>query len=120
LNQTIDHYSTVVQIASYLADIGFQKATCHHFGDVDVSAELNGETYGFEYERDRSHTVDEIDLKNKNAKAVYDHVFFICPQNNERKVKAAVGKDNYSTRGFGLKDVLDKMAKGEYYEKLQE
>ena len=50
----------------------------------------------------------------------YDHVFFICPQNNERKVKAAVGKENYSIRGFGLKDVFDKMAKGEYYENLPE
>ena len=49
----------------------------------------------------------------------YDHVFFIYPQNNERKVKAAVGKDNYSTRGFIIKDVLDQMTKGEYYEKLQ-
>jgi len=120
LNQTIDHYSTVVQMASYLGDIGFEKAACHHYGDVDVSAELNGESYGYEYERDRSHTVEQIMEKYKNAKMKYDHVFFICAQNNERKVKSAVGKDNYSTRGFGLKDALDKMAKGEYYEKLQE
>jgi hypothetical protein len=120
LNQTIDHYSTVVQMAAYLGDVGFEKATCNHYGDGDVSGEKFGETFGYEYERDRSHTVEEITEKYKNAKMKYDHVFFVCPQNNERKVKAAVGKDNYSTRGFVLKDVLDKMAKGEYYEKSKE
>ena len=58
-------------MAAYLGDVGFEKATCHHYGDVDVSGEKFGETYGFEYERDRSHTVEEITEKYKNVKMKY-------------------------------------------------
>ena len=119
INQTVDHYSTVVQMAAYLGDIGFEKVECHHWNDVDVSAELNGKTYAFEYERDRSHSVDALKIKYGNAKEEYDCVFFVCPQTNERKVKQAVGKYNYSTRGFGLKDFIDSLRNGSYFENVK-
>jgi hypothetical protein len=37
--------------AAYLKEKGFQNVQVHHEGDADVTSELNGLTYAFEYER---------------------------------------------------------------------
>lgn len=116
LNQTIDHYSTVIQIAAYLMQLGFKDVQVHHEGDVDVSGELNGKTFAFEYERNKNQSIDNIRDKNSRAKLLYDYVFFACPQNMNRKVKTAVGKYNFAQRGFGLKDLIDSLVDGSWFE----
>jgi hypothetical protein len=59
-NQTLDHYSTVMQLAGLLIELGFDNVKVNHSDDVDVSAELHGQTYGFEYEHPESHDKDDI------------------------------------------------------------
>ena len=82
---TKDHYRTVIQIAAYLKEKGFQNVQVHHEGDV--TAELNGLTYAFEYERGPTHSISQIIDKNNRTKLLYDVGFFVYLQSNERTVK---------------------------------
>lgn len=108
-----------MQIAAYLKEKGFQNVQVHHEGDADETAELNGLTYAFEYERGRTHSISQIIDKNSRARLLYDVVFFVCLQSNERTVKKAVGAPNFRPRGFKLKDLIDSVAEGKYITEYQ-
>jgi hypothetical protein len=103
-----------LQIAAYLKEKCFQNVQVHHEGDADVTSELNELTYAFEYERGRTHTLNQIIDKNSRAKLLYDVVFFVCLQSNERTVKKAVGAPNCRPRGFKFKDLIDSVAEGKF------
>jgi hypothetical protein len=95
-NQTKSHYGTIMQIAAYLKEKGFQNVQVHYEGDADV-------------------TID----KNSRTKLLYDVVFFVCLQSNERTVKKAVGAPNCRPKGFKLKDLIDAVAEGKYITEYQ-
>ena len=106
-NQTQDHYSTVVQMAGLLIDMGFNDVKINHFDDVDVSAELHGQTYGFEYEHPDSHDRPEIISKKERGLLKYKHILFIGSKANEALLKEAAGPDFVVRRGSQLKRWLD-------------
>lgn len=114
-NQTIDHYSTVIQIAGYLLLRGFYNVTISHFDEADVVAELNGERYVFEYERPGSHTKKELQKKKIAAekhKTTNGRCFFVCQSSYRKFVESAVDIDGATekctvTRGAQLKGAVD-------------
>jgi hypothetical protein len=111
-NQSQEHYFAVTQLAGILTatsenqKLGFTDVNVHHHNDVDVSAMLGKESYGFEYEHPESHNTDELIEKLKRAKAKYDHVVFIGSKANEAQLKHAVG-EHYLRRGDQVKAWLD-------------
>lgn len=122
-NQTQDHYFSVVQWSGILTStsenqkMGFTDVNVHHHNDVDVSAMLGKESYGFEYEHPESHNTDELIEKLKRAKAKYDHVVFIGSKANEAQLKHAVG-EHYLRRGDQVKAWLDQTIE-EYQRKIE-
>lgn len=120
--QTPDHYNTVVQIAAYLIDKGFENVQINHYNDVDVVGTLNGKTYAFEYERDGSHPISDIFEKFSRAKLTYDNVFIVCMASNKVKVAKAVEPDgiipygekpkNMCTRGTQFADLIEDIISG--------
>jgi hypothetical protein len=106
-NQTEDHYSTVAQLAGLLIDIGFENVVIHHSNDVDVSGELHGVTYGFEYEHAGSHNKPELIEKKRRSMQLYNEVLFIGSTANEEQLIEAVGNEYVRRRGAQLKKWLD-------------
>ncbi len=106
-NQSLDHYSTVMQLAGILIQMGFEKVAVNHSDDVDVSATLSGETYGFEYEHPDSHDRPEIRGKKQRGLLKFKHLLFIGSKANEIQLKEAAGPDFVKRRGSQLKVWLD-------------
>jgi hypothetical protein len=106
LNQTEDHYCTVAQLYGVLTDIGFENVVIHHSNDVDVSGELHGKTYGFEYEHAGSHNKPELIEKKRRSMQLYDKVLFIGSTANEEQLIEAVGSEYVRRRGARLKQWL--------------
>lgn len=108
-NETIDHYTTLLDLAGSLVIRGVTDIRINHNSDVDIVANINGQTIAFEYERPRTHTVDEIFIKKQNAEKQYGRCVFICQKANYDQVCQAVGKQNTIMRGIELKKYLDKL-----------
>lgn len=106
-NQTTDHYCTVAQLAGLLISKGFKNVIIHPSDDVDVSAELNGQTYGFEYEHAGSHNLSEIIEKKERGILKYKNLLFIGSKANEEMLIKGAGKDSVIKRGKQLKEWLD-------------
>jgi hypothetical protein len=110
-NQTIDHYSSVMQLYGILHK---KKATCkfleeneitvNHADDVDVSI---GNMVGFEYEHADSHNLQEIIEKKQRGLLKYKYVFFIGSKANETILIEGAGKDFVIRRGKQLSSWLD-------------
>ncbi len=107
LNESIDHYSTVSQIAGYLSLKGVKCEIQHHDG-VDIVAYLHdGRCLAIEYERPGTHTIKEIFEKYQNAIQKYDSCIVVCTQQNEKEVKKAVEHQAVVVRGINLKEFID-------------
>lgn len=108
LNQTIDHYSTVLQIGSYLLHKGLS-VQVNHYDDADVVAELNGRTIAIEYERPGIHSVDQLIDKNQRLQNQYDSVLFVCTSTNYKILASdrCIGQNQTVARGSQLKEYID-------------
>ena len=108
LNQTVDHYGTVLQIASYLLHRGFSVEVNHH-DDADVVATMNGKTIAIEYERPRSHTVNQLIDKNQRWQTKYGHVLFVVTSENYKLVSAenCIGQQKTMKRGAMLQEYIE-------------
>jgi hypothetical protein len=106
-NQTLDHYSTVMQLAGLLIELGFDNVKVNHSDDVDVSAELHGQTYGFEYEHPESHDKDDIIKKKERGLLNNQILLFIGSTANEDVLIEGAGEDFVRRRGIQLKRWLN-------------
>jgi hypothetical protein len=107
LNQTTDHYMTVLQIAGKLLLSGVSDVVVEHHDGVDVSAKIGDERIAFEYERPGSHTQDELTDKLLRAETNHGRCYFVGSTANEGLLKNAVGEHNVVKRGIGLKHLID-------------
>lgn len=107
INQTEDHYFSVMQWAGILMDRGFNVKKVNHSDGVDIEAEFNGETYGFEYEHAGSHNVEEIKDKKRRSMRLYGRLLFIGSTANEAQLIEGAGADCVRRRGTQLKKWLD-------------
>jgi len=108
LNQTVDHYGTVLQIAAYLLHRG-ASVQVNHYEDADVVAEINGHKLAIEYERPGIHTVDQLIDKNQRLLKQYDEVLFVCTSTNYKLISSerCIGQNQTVSRGSMLLDRLD-------------
>ena len=106
-NQTQDHFSTVVQIAGQLMLNDAEDVQVNHDKDVDISFKSAGKTYAIEFERDRSHTEDELKEKKFKAQSIYSNVMFVCASSYHKKLSGYLGDDFVVKRGRDLQDYLD-------------
>jgi hypothetical protein len=104
-NQSIDHYSTVLQIAGYLQQRGVTPQI-NHYENVDIVVELGTEKIAFEYERPGSHTMSELIKKKQEFETKYNKVFFIGTAENIKLLSEAVGSECAVRRGSKLSDLI--------------
>lgn len=104
-NQSMDHYSTVLQICGFLTKLGI-KATVNHYDDVDIIAEKGDIKIAFEYERPGSHTKDQLIEKKLKAETKYGRVVFIGTVENIKDLMEAVGTDCVVRRGSLLGEMI--------------
>jgi hypothetical protein len=108
-NQTIDHYSTVLQLAAYFIMNNIPIVSINHNGDVDLVIEINGKKIAIEYERPGSHNFNELVEKRQRAESVAVDTIFICQQANLSQVIEAVGEKNAIPRGSELIERLTEL-----------
>jgi hypothetical protein len=89
-NQTIDHYTTVTQLAGLLIKKGHMDYILDHHDGVDLS---NGKI-AWEYEHPDSHNVNELIEKKARALQTHEKVYFICTGANEEELIKAVGGED--------------------------
>jgi hypothetical protein len=106
-NQTLDHYSSVIQIAGYLLITGFDDVVVSHFDDADVTCRMGDDLFGFEYERPGSHTKKELQAKRIKLESTNRRSLFVCQSSYKSFVTSAVGKDCTYTRGTQLDAAID-------------
>jgi hypothetical protein len=110
-NQTIDHYSSVIQLEGILKDYGFEDLDVQHFGDVDLSGTYKGVKFGFEYEHPESHDLSDIIEKKERGLRKYDELLFIGSKANIDVLIEGAGQDFAIKRGQDLEKWLkDKTA----------
>ena len=97
-NQTIDHYTTVIQLAGLLIKKGHTDYVIDHHDGPDLS---NGRI-AWEYEHPGSHDVNELIEKKARALQTHEKVYFICTGANEDDLIKAVGADCVLKRGKQL------------------
>ncbi|MBN1133827.1 MAG: ATP-binding protein [Methanosarcinaceae archaeon] len=107
MQQSIDHYGTVLQIGAYLLQKGF-KIDINHFDDADIVAELNEHTIAIEYERPGSHTKSELIDKKQRLQTTYGQVVFVVPNTYYSVVadQTCVGSENTVARGTTLEEYM--------------
>lgn len=104
--QSLDHYVTVVRIASYLASLKV-KVLLYHHRDSDLVLEINGKTIALEYERPGSHCGSDIRNKNIAWLKKYDTLYFITTSSNYDEVVKNIDEKFVVKRGIQLKELLD-------------
>ena len=105
-NQTLDHYSSVIQIAGYLLISGFDDVVVSHYDNADVTCRLGDDLFAFEYERPGSHTKLELQEKKISIESSNRRCFFVCQSSYKKFVESAVGDCTY-TRGANIKAAID-------------
>jgi energy-coupling factor transporter ATP-binding protein EcfA2 len=105
-NQTIDHYSSVIQLEGILIDYGFEDLDVQHFGDVDLSGTYRGVKFGFEYEHPESHNLSDIIEKKERGLRKYDELLFIGSKANVEVLIDGAGQDFAIKRGKDLEKWL--------------
>lgn len=106
-NQTLDHFSTVVQIASQLILNGAEDVQVNHFDDADITFKIGNITHCIEYERMGSHTEDELREKKIRMQSNYSQVKFVCASGYYKKLSGWLGEDFVVKRGRDLSNYLD-------------
>ncbi|MBN1134190.1 MAG: hypothetical protein JXA38_04635, partial [Methanosarcinaceae archaeon] len=112
-NQSIDHYTTVIQIAGFMAQNGFN-VKINHYDDADIVATREGFTIAIEYERTGSHSVSDLIEKKKRAETTYGRMVFVVTAENERKMKSILGADCVVRRGTMFAEFVQTLIGGGY------
>lgn len=106
-NQSLDHFSTVMQIAGQLARHGVEDVVVNHFDDADITFKSGEQTWAIEYERDGSHTEDDLKKKKYRMQRNYSNVMFVCASSYHKKLSNWLGADFVVQRGQALQDLIE-------------
>jgi len=106
-NMSLDHFSTVIQVAGQLMLNGADEVQINHVNDADITFKYADKTYAIEYERDRSHTEGELQKKKFRTQSDYDNVVFVCASSYHKKLSGLLGDGFVVKRGQALQDYLD-------------
>lgn len=99
---TLDHYSSVVQLAALLVLNGFEEITINHTGEADITAKKKGITYAFEYEIKNSHTTEQIIKKHATALEKYNVAKIVCSGTDYSFFEKILSEKNVLKRGHAV------------------
>ena len=103
LNQSIDHYSTVLQIAGWLQQHGI-KADIQHLDGPDIAFKISEQQYYVEFEHgEQSPQI----LQQKKQDTSNGRLVFIGTSSNIKYLYKNVGETDTYKRGQQLADFLD-------------
>jgi len=106
-NQSIDHFSSVLQIASHLILHDVEDVKIDHYNTVDISFKIDDQTWGLEYEIEGSHSPSELIKKKTRAQSNYNNVIFVCSSTYYKKLSQTLGEDFVIKRGITLKEFIE-------------
>jgi hypothetical protein len=116
LNQSLDHFATVIQIAGYLQDRGIDAKISHQDGP-DLSFEISGERIYLEYEHGEQSA--QI-LQQKKQNTNNGRLVFIGQASNIKYLYKTVGEENTIKRGQQLAEFLDNLIEVKLQEKQED
>lgn len=105
LNQSLDHYCTVLQVAGYLQQQGI-KIDIQHLNGPDLSFEISGKKIYLEYEHGQQ-SAQILQQKKQNINS--GQLVFIGQASNIKHLYTTVGEENVIKRGQQLADYLDNL-----------
>lgn len=108
-DQTLDHYSSVVQLAGLLTDYGVDEIALYHNAEVDISAKINGLKVAFEYENYNNKNLDIIVKKKTAALDKHDVVMFITNSTDLKMITKAVGVKCCIKRGDAVREFIESL-----------
>ncbi|MHA1287284.1 MAG: hypothetical protein ACTSPB_07760, partial [Candidatus Thorarchaeota archaeon] len=111
-NQSIDHYSSVMQIGAYLIQKGITDVNVDDYSGPDITFSILDEddikhTYAIEYEMAGTHTQKELQGKKTRWHEEYENLYFVCNARYKKKLVSWIGPNYVFARGSQLKDLLD-------------
>ena len=107
--QTLDHFSSVIQLTGLLQQYGADEITVNHNQDVDISCKIKGLKVGFEYEHYNNKNLDIIVQKKEAALKKYDVIMFISSSTDFKMITKAVGKRYSLQRGAAVTDFIESL-----------
>ena len=107
--QTLDHYSSVVQLAGLLEKYGFEEIVIYHNQQVDISCKINGLKVAFEYENYNNKNLDIIIKKKVDALEKYDIVKFVSNSTDLPMITKAVGDKYCIKRGSAVTEFIESL-----------
>jgi hypothetical protein len=112
---TLEHLLGVAESELYLKDHGIKTAV-HHNNDVDMEFWINGEPYGFEWERAHSHTVEQLLEKKGKMLVKYKDFRFACSNSpDEYEVISKAVTPQYTVpRGTAIIEWFDGLIAKQY------
>jgi hypothetical protein len=108
-NESIDHYSTVLQVAGWAIIHNIPLLQINHNDGVDLLIEVNGKRIAIEYEHPGSHNFKELVDKKERIMNSGAEPLFICQKSNFEEVIKAVGDKNVVQRGSELVSKLEEL-----------
>jgi hypothetical protein len=108
--QTLDHYSSVVQLAGLLCQCGYEDIRINHDEGVDIEAKINGKTVAFEYEIGKSNSINQLVKKKESALGKYDLVRFVCSSIDAKLMERGVGGRYILIRGPDVREFIETLA----------
>ena len=112
VNQSVDHYSSVMQIGAYLILKGITDVDVDDNNGPDITFTISDEndvkhSYAIEYEVDGTHNQKELQGKRTKLLKEYDNIYFVCSARYRKKLVSWIGPDYVFARGSQLKNLLD-------------
>jgi hypothetical protein len=108
-DQSLDHYSSVVQLAGMLEKYKAEEIALYHTQEVDISCKINGLKVGFEYENYNNKNLDIIVQKKEAALKKYDVVMFITNSTDLPLITKAVGNKYCIKRGSAVTEFIESL-----------
>ena len=111
-NQSLDHYSSVIQIGAYLLKKGIENVNVDDYTGPDVTFTITDEngvvtTHAIEFEIEGTHTKEQVQDKRKRWLTEYDNIYFVSGARYKKKLSNWIGPQHIFSRGSQLKNLLD-------------
>jgi hypothetical protein len=107
---TLDHYTSVLQLAGVLSHYGFEEINIKHESDVDISAKIGGYKIAFEVEKYDNKSPDIWMKKKAFALENHDTVKFICSNTDAKIIVKVVGDKYLLKRGAAVIEYIESLA----------
>lgn len=106
-NQSLDHYTSVIQLHALLLHYNFEDIQVSHRSGPDLIAVYQDKSFCFEYEHQKTRSVEALQIRYESQCKEFDYVKYITPSEAYFKVVSAIGQPDTIRRGYMLLDFLN-------------